>query len=98
MEQNILIIHDCFDAARITGERYQALVEAGMRFDDMLYGFTSASPLVPGWKPGTEYPSGTVPSECPAADLIRDLLATMPVIVDYNTYDKWHFYIVRKRA
>ena len=99
MEQNILLIRDCFDAARITGERYQALVGAGIRFDDMLYGFTSASPLVPGWKPGTEFQhTGKNASEYPAATLIGDLVSSMPVTVEYNTYGTWHFYVVRKRA
>ena len=98
MEQNLLIFRDCFDAARSTGERYQALMEAGVRFDDMLYGFASASPLVPGWKPGTEYQFKGNPNDCPMAILINGLASAMPVIVEYNTFNRWHFYIVRKRA
>lgn len=96
-EVTVLLFRDCFGAARITGERYQALMDAGIRFDDMRYGLVSTSPLVSEWKPGTEFQYTGNMSDCQAVLLFEDLVATMTLIVEYNTYDKWHFYIVRKR-
>jgi hypothetical protein len=92
MEQYIILFRDRFDAARITGTRYQELEQAGIAFDGMLFGIASLQCLDSGWEPGTEFSDECFGDGSPAVDVF-DRVALSGMTMRYNTFGEWHIYI-----
>lgn len=92
MEQYTILFRDRFDAARITGERYQDLEDAGISFDGMLFGIASLQCLDTLWKPGTDFSESCYGDKSPSVDVL-DRLVMSGMTVRYNTFGEWHFYI-----
>ena len=92
MEQYIILFRDRFDAARITGARYQEIEQAGISFDGMLFGMASLQCLDSQWEPGTEFSNERTRDRSPAVDVLGSM-SMAGMTMRYNTFGEWHIYI-----